>query len=165
MSEHTPERRSVLTAYAVCAVLALVAAIAFATAGDWWEHRSGNAAFLLLPVSNVRFWFIPFTALACATVAARMGRSSTGLNVSAIILVLLCVVSTVRWYRIGLRLGPHWTAADVSAIMDDHNTAQMVLGSLMLLGIALFAFGIRDSLRVNSPEGAAQQSVEADEGS
>ena len=147
MSEQATNRRSLITTYAICAVIALVAALAFATVGDSWEHRSGNAAFLLLPVSNVRFWFIPFTALGCAGAAARMGRSSTGLIASAVIFVLLCVVSTLQWYRAGLRLGPNWTAADVSAIMNDHNAAQMALGSLMLLGFALFVFGIRDSLR------------------
>jgi hypothetical protein len=151
--------RALVLTYAMAGAGALVAAVAFATFADWLVHRSGNDALLLLPVSNVRFWFIPFIAAGCAGVAHAKGRQSKALVASTALFVALCVASTIQWYRTGVRLGPHWTAAEVSAAMDDVRVSGFVLGALMLLGFAVFLFGIRDSLREDqaSPGQAVQQ--------
>src|SRR5262245_8548937 len=112
-------RRSLLFTYAAAGVVALAAAFACAEIAHGGVHRSGNDALLLLPVSNVRFWFIPFVAIGCAAVAVARGLPSRGLVVSSALFVGLCGASIVQWYRAGLRLGPRWMAADVAAIMND----------------------------------------------
>jgi hypothetical protein len=112
-------------------------------------HQSGNDALLLLPVSNVRFWLLPFTAASCAGIAIVKGRKSSALVSSAVLFVVLCVASTVHWYRVGVRLGPRWTTSDARSAVDDVGLARVFLGSLTLLGCALFFLGVRDSLTEN----------------
>jgi ABC-type dipeptide/oligopeptide/nickel transport system permease subunit len=138
---------SLFKAYALCVAGALVAAIAAAALGDRWVHRSGDPALLLLPVSNVRFWFIPFTAIGCAGVALARQRRARTLVATAVLFVALAVVGAARWYRAGQRLGPNWTSADLAAVMRDSTATGIALGSLTLLGLGLFALGLRDSAR------------------
>jgi hypothetical protein len=145
-----PERktgvRSLMVPYAMCAAGALVAAIVCAWAGDWWEHNTPNQALLLLPISNVRFWFIPFLAASCAGVALAARRRSRYLVVGTAILVLACIGSTWYWLDVGRRLGPRWTSSDLEAVMAERNLGQLIGGGASLTGIIVFLAGVAQSM-------------------
>jgi hypothetical protein len=144
-------RSELMFAYTVAVVFALVAAFIFALVCDWGVHRSGNGTLLLLPISNVRFWFIPFAAGGCAIVATAHGRPRLALLVATLLFAILSVISTVRWYRVGVLLGPNWTAAERASVMRNVDVTVVVLGFLTLFGLGVFLLGMRDSLKGHVP--------------
>ena len=155
MSGHPWGARRLVIAYGLCLAGALLASVVLATVGDWWEHRSGIPAFLLLPVSNVRFWFLPLAAASCSAAAFAAGRRSADLLVSAWVLSLACVWSAVFWYSAGQKLGSQWTSTDVSSIMAERGISALAGGTLSLLGIVLSLIGLVRSFRPVRRSGGA----------
>jgi hypothetical protein len=141
------DARRLLITYGLGLAGAFLASVVLATAGDWWEHRTGNPALLLLPVSNIRFWFPPLAAAVCAGAAFAGGRRSSDLLAATGVLSVACVWSVVFWYGTGRQVGSEWTSADVSSIMAERGLYQLAGGSLSLLGIALSLIGIVRSIR------------------
>jgi hypothetical protein len=155
MRGHAWDARRLLITYGLCLAAAFLASVVLANVGDWWEHRSGIPGLLLLPISNIRFWFPPLAAAACAGAAFAGGRRSGDLLVSTAILSLACVWSVVFWYGVGRRLGSQWTSTDFSSTMAEQGLPQLAGGSLSLIGIALSLLGIVRSLSPGRRSGDA----------
>jgi hypothetical protein len=150
-----------LKAYVLGSAGALCVACVFASVGDWWEHQTGERALLLLPVSNVRFWFIPFAAVFCAIAARTAGRPTRPFVVSTGILSLACAWSVLLWYRVGRQLGPDWTPAEFASVMASADPERVAGGALSLTGIVFLLVGIVGSFRTRRPSASAGLQMDA----
>ncbi len=139
--------RRLIKAYGVAFVLAVAAAIAAAEVGDWWAHYGTDRRLLLLPTSNIRFWFLAFLPAACAVAARRCGVPAGRLAAATGVIVLAAVWSVCFWWSVGASLGAHWTPQDVAAVMNSRSPGQLLGGVATLTGLLLFAAGLAWTIR------------------